>query len=73
LLKVGFDVLRLILEFNEKQREEVKGESVWSRLRLKITEKVANEVLSIPMHPRLTKREVEYVSDKVKESLEARK
>jgi len=40
---------------------------------LKNTEKVANEVLSIPMYPRLTKREVEYVSDKIREFFEARK
>jgi dTDP-4-amino-4,6-dideoxygalactose transaminase len=34
---------------------------------LKITEKYAKEVLSIPMHPTLTEREVEYISDRIKE------
>jgi dTDP-4-amino-4,6-dideoxygalactose transaminase len=33
---------------------------------LKNTEKFAKEVLSIPMYPGLTKREVKYVSDKIK-------
>jgi len=37
---------------------------------LKNTEKAAKEVLSIPMYPRLTKREVKYVSDKVTEFFE---
>jgi dTDP-4-amino-4,6-dideoxygalactose transaminase len=34
---------------------------------LKHTEKAAEEVLSIPMYPALTKREVEYVSDKIRQ------
>jgi dTDP-4-amino-4,6-dideoxygalactose transaminase len=34
---------------------------------LKHTEKAAKEVLSIPMYPALTKREVEYVSDKIRQ------
>jgi dTDP-4-amino-4,6-dideoxygalactose transaminase len=34
---------------------------------LETTEKMAKEVLSIPMHPKLTKNEVAYVSDKIKE------
>jgi len=34
---------------------------------LKNTEKLAKEVLSIPMHPKLTRSEVEYVSDKIAE------
>jgi perosamine synthetase len=37
---------------------------------LKNTEKAAKEVLSIPMYPRLTKREVKYVSDKIAEFFE---
>jgi dTDP-4-amino-4,6-dideoxygalactose transaminase len=37
---------------------------------LKNTEKAAKEVLSIPMYPRLTKREVKYVSDKITEFFE---
>jgi len=32
---------------------------------LENTEKVAKEVLSIPMHPALTEQEVEYISDKI--------
>jgi perosamine synthetase len=38
---------------------------------LKNTEKAAKEVLSIPMYPRLTKREVKYVSDKIAEFFES--
>lgn len=34
---------------------------------LKNTEKIAREVLSIPMHPKLTRDEVEYVSSKITE------
>jgi len=37
---------------------------------LKNTEKAAKEVLSIPMYPGLTKREVKYVSDKITEFFE---
>jgi dTDP-4-amino-4,6-dideoxygalactose transaminase len=37
---------------------------------LKNTEKAAKEVLSIPMYPGLTKREVKYVSDKIAEFFE---
>jgi len=40
---------------------------------LKNTEKFAEEVLSIPMYPRLTKREAEYVSDKITEFLKGGK
>jgi dTDP-4-amino-4,6-dideoxygalactose transaminase len=38
---------------------------------LKNTEKFAEEVLSIPMYPGLTKREVKYVSDKIAEFFES--
>jgi dTDP-4-amino-4,6-dideoxygalactose transaminase len=40
---------------------------------LKNTEKAAKEVLSIPMYPALTKREVKYVSDKITEFFEGSK
>jgi dTDP-4-amino-4,6-dideoxygalactose transaminase len=40
---------------------------------LKNTEKAAEEVLSIPMYPALTKREVEYVSDKIRRFFENQK
>ena len=40
---------------------------------LKNTEKFAEEVLSIPMYPTLTKREVKYVSDKITEFFKASK
>jgi dTDP-4-amino-4,6-dideoxygalactose transaminase len=40
---------------------------------LKNTEKAAKEVLSIPMYPGLTKREVKYVSDKITEFFEGSK
>jgi dTDP-4-amino-4,6-dideoxygalactose transaminase len=40
---------------------------------LKNTEKAAKEVLSIPMYPGLTKREVKYVSDNITEFLEGHK
>ena len=39
---------------------------------LKITEKVATEVLSIPMHPRLTQREIEYISDNIEDFFKKR-
>jgi dTDP-4-amino-4,6-dideoxygalactose transaminase len=40
---------------------------------LKNTEEFAGEVLSIPMYPTLTKREVEYVSEKIAEFFEGHK
>jgi len=40
---------------------------------LENTEEAANEVLSIPMYPALTKREVKYVSDKITEFLKVSK
>jgi dTDP-4-amino-4,6-dideoxygalactose transaminase len=40
---------------------------------LKNTEKFAGEVLSIPMYPTLTKREVKYVSEKIAEFFEDHK
>jgi len=40
---------------------------------LKNTEKFADEVLSIPMYPTLTKREVKYVSDKISKFFETSK
>jgi dTDP-4-amino-4,6-dideoxygalactose transaminase len=40
---------------------------------LKNTDKFAKEVLSIPMYPSLTKREAEYVSDKIGEFFEGSK
>jgi dTDP-4-amino-4,6-dideoxygalactose transaminase len=40
---------------------------------LKNTEKFADEVLSIPMYPTLTKREAQYVSDKITEFFEDNK
>lgn len=39
--------------------------------KMEITEKLANEVLSIPMHPKLTKDEVAYVSDKITEFIKS--
>jgi dTDP-4-amino-4,6-dideoxygalactose transaminase len=41
--------------------------------RLKNTEKLANEVLSIPMHPKLTRDEVAYVSDNITEFVKSHK
>lgn len=40
---------------------------------LKNTERAAEEVLSIPMYPALTEREVEYVSDKIRRFFENQK
>jgi dTDP-4-amino-4,6-dideoxygalactose transaminase len=40
---------------------------------LKNTEKLADEVLSIPMHPKLTNDEVAYVSEKIAEFTERHK
>jgi dTDP-4-amino-4,6-dideoxygalactose transaminase len=40
---------------------------------LKNTEKAAKEVLSIPMYPGLTKREVKYVSEKITKFFEDHK
>jgi dTDP-4-amino-4,6-dideoxygalactose transaminase len=39
--------------------------------KLRNTEKAAAEVLSIPMHPKLTEVEVEYVSDKIRDFAKA--
>ncbi|NWG11552.1 DegT/DnrJ/EryC1/StrS family aminotransferase [Candidatus Bathyarchaeota archaeon] len=41
--------------------------------KMKVTEKLANQVLSIPMHPKLTKDEVAYVSDKITEFTKSHK
>lgn len=41
--------------------------------RLKNSEKLASEVLSIPMHPKLTNEEVAYVSDKIAEFTKSQK
>jgi len=41
--------------------------------KLKNTERFAKEVLSIPMHPTVTKREVEYVSGKIREFFKGNK
>jgi perosamine synthetase len=47
--------------------------SLGAQPKLKNTEAFAKEVLSIPMHPSLTKLEVEYVSDKIRMFLEGGK
>jgi len=44
-----------------------------AQAKLKNTEMFAKEVLSIPVHPALTKREVKYVSDKIREFFEGGK
>jgi dTDP-4-amino-4,6-dideoxygalactose transaminase len=44
-----------------------------AQAKLQNTENYAKEVLSIPMHPALTQREVKYVSDKIREFFEGGK
>ncbi len=41
----------------------------WVIDKLPVTEKIASEVLSLPMYPTMTQKEVEYVCDSVKEAL----
>jgi len=37
---------------------------------LLVTEKIRNEILSLPMHPFLLTTEIEYICDKIKEFME---
>lgn len=59
LSKIYFEPVHLSLFY--RQKSGYKGGE------LPITEKISNEVLSLPMYPELTKSEMDYILDKIKD------
>ena len=46
-----------------------KQPCVHSKVKLPVTEKIVDEIISLPIHPQLNDNEVEYICDKIKEGL----